>query len=166
MTAFDWSRFTVRINIRARQQDLYTAWSTPAALESWFLRDAIFRTREGTQRAPDEPVTSGDTYTWFWHGWPDETKETGEILSANGKDALSFRFGEAGICTIRIYPYQDEQIVELVQQNIPTDERSKQNWHLGCKTGWTFYLANLKSIMEGGVDLRNKDLALGESLNK
>jgi hypothetical protein len=29
-----------------------------------------------------------------------------------------------------------------------------------CQLGWTFYLANLKSVIEGGVDLRNKNVDL------
>ena len=58
---------------------------------------------------------------------------------------------------MRIYDEKDEQIVELVQTDIPTDEKGKQNWHIGCKTGWTFYMANLKSMLEGGVDLRNRN---------
>jgi hypothetical protein len=56
-------------------------------------------------------------------------------------------------------------IVELVQENIPEDDNGKHNWHLGCKTGWTFYLANLKSLAEGGIDLRNKDENLKNMIN-
>jgi hypothetical protein len=56
-------------------------------------------------------------------------------------------------------------IVELVQTEIPTDDRGKHYWHLGCKTGWTFYLANLKSLFEGGVDLRNRDEGLKNVVN-
>lgn len=48
--------------------------------------------------------------------------------------------------------------MELVQAKIPTDEISKVRLHLGCQNGWTFYLTNLKSIMEGGLDLRNKNV--------
>jgi hypothetical protein len=36
---------------------------------------------------------------------------------------------------------------------------------MGCLGGWTFYLANLKSYLEGGVDLRNKNLALNNMVN-
>jgi len=48
-------------------------------------------------------------------------------------------------------------IVKLTQKNIPTDDVSKRNIRLGCESGWSFYLLNLKSIYEGGVDLRNKN---------
>jgi uncharacterized protein YndB with AHSA1/START domain len=166
MNGFNWSRFSVRINIRSQPDTLYRAWVTKPGLEHWFLRDTIFISKDGRIREKDEPIEAGDSYTWYWHGWPDETREVGEILSTNHTDALSFRFGKAGICTVRIYSYQDEQVVELVQHDIPTGDEEKVNWHLGCKTGWTFYLANLKSLLEGGIDLRNKDLGMGETLNK
>lgn len=31
--------------------------------------------------------------------------------------------------------------------------------------GWTFYLTNLKSILEGGFNLRNKNNKLGDVVN-
>ena len=33
----------------------------------------------------------------------------------------------------------------------------KLRLYIGCGEGWTFYLANLKSMLEGGIDLRNKN---------
>ena len=55
--------------------------------------------------------------------------------------------------------------MELTQEKIPLDEESKVNYHLGCMEGWTFYLANLKSILEGGIDLRNKNVNLTKVIN-
>lgn len=56
-------------------------------------------------------------------------------------------------------------IVELCQSDIPPNDDPKQNLHVQCSIGWTFYLANLKSIFEGGIDLRNKNMELGRVLN-
>lgn len=42
---------------------------------------------------------------------------------------------------------------------------SKQYVCLGCSNGWTFYLTNLKSVYEGGLDLRNKDEKLSAMIN-
>lgn len=88
MDKFDWSRFALRINVRATTESLYKAWSTRLGIESWFLRLADFRGPDGQPK------------------------------------------------------------------------------HIGYKTGWTFYLANLKSILEGGIDLRNRNPDAGEMLNK
>ena len=59
----------------------------------------------------------------------------------------------------------DYVIVELTQKNIPTDDNSKQHIRLGCHTGWSFYLVNLKSVYEGGLDLRNKETKLKVMMN-
>lgn len=157
MAEFDWSRFSVRINVKAPIDKLYWCWATKAGIEYWFLRKSDYIKPEGSLYQKDEFVQQGSSYSWYWHGYPDEVVEHGEILDCNGKDHFQFRFGDAGICTIRIYTEQGEQIVELIQAQIPVDEKAKQNWHIGCKTGWTFYLSNLKSLLEGGIDLRNRD---------
>lgn len=157
MDNFNWSRFAVRINVKAPVDKLYWCWATKKGIEYWFLRKSDYKKPDGSLYGADDEVQKGDNYSWLWYGYPDEVVEHGEILDCNGKDYFQFRFGEAGICTIKIYEEQGENIVELVQDKIPTDDKAKQNWHIGCKTGWTFYLANLKSMLEGGIDLRNRN---------
>ena len=131
------------------------------------LVSSCFEYKKGknSYKANDEFVQKGDVYRWLWHGWPDEVVELGEILECNGTDLFKFKFGYAGDCTVKIYTEENERIVELVQENIPTDEKAKTSWHLGCKTGWTFYLANLKSLLEGGIDLRNKNEKIQQVIN-
>lgn len=165
MTSYNWTSFTVRVPVLAAAEKLYWCWAVREGMEHWFLRLSEYRKPDGTSRRHDEPAQTGDNYKWLWHGWPDETMEAGEILEANGKDRFRFSFGKAGICTVTIKEENGQHIVELVQDNIPDDEQGKHYWHLGCKTGWTFYLANLKSLLEGGIDLRNKDESLKNVIN-
>jgi len=165
MSEYDWSRFVTRIPINASKKELYDAWSTRKGIEHWFLRMSEYKSPEGILRKDDEPVQAGDTYAWRWHGWPDEVEEHGKILSCNGIDRFQFSFGEAGNCDVRIKEEAGETILELEQTNIPTTEHGKQYWHVGCKTGWTFHLTNMKSIFEGGKDLRNKDEELKNVIN-
>ena len=162
---YDWTRFVVRIPIDADKDTLYKAWTSQGALEHWFLRLAEFTSAEGIRRKKEETVQAGDTYLWRWHGWGDETEERGKVLSCNGKNFFSFSFGDAGKCDVSIKEENGQTIVELVQYQIPTDEKGKHYWHLGCKTGWTFHLTNMKSIFEGGLDLRNKDVELRDVIN-
>ncbi len=165
MAAFDWSRFVVRITVKASPRDLYKAWATKKGIEQWFLRLSEYKKPDGILRAANENVEPGDTYRWLWHGWSDDMVETGAILDCNGMDQIKFKFGAAGDCTVNIKNEEGENIVELIQENIPTDEAGMKNYHLGCKTGWTFYLANLKSLMEGGVDLRNRNEKIQRVIN-
>ena len=151
--------------MNAPEPDLYAAWATRKGIEYWFVRYSPYAGQDGTTRTIEEFVQPGDIYTWRWHGWPDEVEEHGKILDCNGKNFFKFTFGEAGICAVTIKEEQGQRIVELVQSEIPTDERAMHYWHLGCKTGWTFYLANMKSLYEGGIDLRNKDVDLKNVVN-
>jgi uncharacterized protein YndB with AHSA1/START domain len=165
-SSLDWSRFTVRINIHgADTKKLYRAWATREGIEYWFLRLGEFRSPDGQEKDRDALVQVNDTYKWLWHGYSDDAVEHGRILECNGTDRLRFSFGKAGDCTVQIKEEARETIVELIQENIPVDDASRQLFHVGCKTGWTFYLANLKSLMEGGIDLRNRNVKLQDMLN-
>lgn len=154
--SYDWSQFSQKIKIKSSLAVIYKSWTTRSGLELWFLRMAEF-SRNGEVIDNNESVAAGDTYRWRWHGYPDDITETGKILETNGKDSLSFVFGNAGIVTVNI-KYLDDDLseMEIIQSEIPTDEISKQNYHVGCSNGWTFYRCNIKSILEGGLDLRNK----------
>ena len=165
MADFDWDRFTVRINVKAPAEKLYWCWATREGIEYWFLRMSDYKKSDGTPRSNDEYVQKGDTYSWRWHGWSDEVTEYGKILDCNGKDYFKFSFGKAGNCAVTIKKENGVNIVELVQDEIPDDEQGRHYWHLGCKAGWTFYFANLKSLLEGGIDLRNRDEGLKNVIN-
>lgn len=163
--SFDWSSFTVRVNVSAPGKSLYDAWATRDGMEHWFLRVSEYKAATGSLRAGRERAEKGDHYRWLWHGWPDDTVEHGTILDCNGLDMFRFSFGKAGNCTVSIKKEEGETIVELKQEDIPTDETGRHYWHVGCKGGWTFYLANLKSLYEGGIDLRNKNERLTNMIN-
>lgn len=155
--AYDWSTFTQKMRIKAPVADLYELWTTQHGLESWFLRMAEF-TRNDEVIAKNTSVHKGDTYRWRWYGYPDEVTETGAVLEANGKDKFSFIFGNAGKVDVTFNEIDDgETEMTIRQYEIPTGEEGKENYHVGCSTGWTFYRCNLKSIVEGGIDIRNKE---------
>lgn len=163
--AYDWSRFSLKIPIRASVDEIYARWATSEGLRSWFLRQADFVSNEGVPRAAAEPLRPGDKYVFRWFGYPDEVEEKGVVLSANHKDEFSFSFGKAGNVAVHITPFKDMTICQLEQTGIPTDEESIKNFHIGCTRGWLFYLVNLKSLLEGGIDLRNRDLEIEDVVN-
>ena len=169
MSNYNWTSFSKRININASIDNVYEMWATAAGIEKWFLRRCEITNSKGVPKHPGKPFMKDDVYLWRWHGWPDEVKEEGTILEANGVDKLKFTFGQVGaehmVCTVKIYLEQDETICEISQENIPEDEKGKTYYHIGCLIGWSFYLANLKSILEGGVDLRNKNELLKNMVN-
>jgi len=91
--------------------------------------------------------------------------EHGVVTEANGRDRFSFIFGKAGVVTVQLTDHKDVTEMLLTQDQIPTDEAGKANYHIGCSAGWTFYEANIKSVLEGGLDLSNKNPAYSNVTN-
>ena len=158
-----WSSFKVTGDYNTDIRSLYEAWATPAGLEKWFLRKADFYAIAGRLRDPEEFIMKEDTYEWYWHGWDDSTCEKGEILEANGTDLIKFTFAKDNIVTVEFSSRNGVSIVRLTQENIALEEDPSKNLFVQCQVGWTFYFANLKSVLEGGVDLRNKKLEVSSN---
>ena len=159
----DWTSFTQRITIGATTRSIYDAWVKPVNLERWFLASAIFTASDNRRRERDGRINAGDTYRWTWHGYPDSIVETGTVLEANGHSLLRFTFTDECIVSVTIVVEDDERVVELTQSRIPDDDQLRT--YLDCSKGWMFYLTNLKSILEGGIDLRNKNSGISNVVN-
>lgn len=163
--AYQWNQFTRRIPVKAAAKAIFDAWTTQQGLESWFLRMAQFTRTDGTQRQRNSTVEKDDHYRWLWHGYDDTTVEEREIVLANGWDRLQFSFSGGCIVTVTIKQEQGENICELVQEMPMEDVKEQQYFFIECGKGWDFYLTNLKSVLEGGLDLRNKNMNLKELVN-
>ncbi|HLX90558.1 MAG TPA: SRPBCC domain-containing protein [Puia sp.] len=162
---YDWEQFVKRVTIKAPQQEIFDAWATQAGLESWFLRKAEFTDRHKKRRERHSRVEAGDTYLWLWFGYPDSMNEQHTILESNGKDHLKFRFSGGCLVTVTVKSEQGETICELAQEMSPAEAGKRQMFYIECGKGWTFYLANLKSVLEGGLDLRNKNPSIQSVIN-
>jgi hypothetical protein len=156
----DFSEFKLRVNIKTSIEDAYKAWSTSAGLCSWFLGNCTFTDKQGVQRPADEMAQPGDEYIYYFNCYADKAAFKGKVLKVNGKDLFSFTFSKGCPVTISIYKEQGETIVELFESNLPTDEETIKRHYVGDSKGWIFYLTNLKSVLEGGLDLRNRNQAL------
>lgn len=163
MTVNDWTKFTIKADFNTDVRSVYQAWTTPEGLESWFLRKANFYAIAGRLREPHESILKEDTYEWYWHGFDDSAVEKGQVLEVNSIDFLRFTFSGGSTVSVTIEGKNGLTIVELTQENIPEESDPAKNLFVQCQIGWTFYLTNLKSIIEGGIDLRNKRLDVSSS---
>lgn len=155
MENFDWTSFNRRIAVKVPMHVIYEAWTKSSELEKWFLNTAHYTNKRGMNISPMESVQEDSTYTWTWYLFDDVGQ--GDVLKANGKDHFQFTF--AGQCIVDIVLTEKDgfTVVDLRQSNIPTDDASKRGIRLGCHTGWSFFMLNLKSFYEFGNDLRNKN---------
>ena len=161
--ARDWTTFTRRITVNASTQTTYGAWAVPSQIERWFLRSADYVGVDGKPRDRNVPVEKGDSYLWRWHGFLDDVNENGTVVEANGSDQFAFTFTKECLVTVSIKNEQGETVVELTQSRIPDDP--DHCIYVDCSYGWAFYLGNLKSVLEGGIDLRNKNVDIQNVVN-
>lgn len=163
MKNFNWTTFTKKIALESEMPTIYDAWAKPLEIEKWFLSNADYYDENNNLIKKENNIQKNYTYEWSWYLY--DIIEKGKIIDANGKDFIQFTFADECLVDIKLSQFKKYIIVELTQKNIPTDDESKQNIRLGCHTGWSFYLTNLKSVYEGGLDLRNKNTELKGMLN-
>ncbi len=163
MKDFDWTKFTRKVAVKAKLQDIYNAWAKASEIEKWFLSNADYFDINKRAVTKTNLIEKGFTYEWGWFLF--EPIEKGQITNANGKDYIQFTFAGNCLVDINLKEHGEYIIVELTQKNIPTDDESKKGIRLGCDNGWSFFLVNLKSVYEGGLDLRNKNPELKAMIN-
>lgn len=163
MKNFDWTTFTRRIAVKSTLAEMYAAWTKASEIEKWFLSNAIYFDANKNLVDKNTPFEKGFTYEWHWYLY--DGVEKGKITNTNGNDFIQFSFAGDCLVDIKLSTQDSYIIVELTQKNIPTDDSSKENIRLGCDSGWSFFLLNLKSVYEGGLDLRNKNPNLKGMIN-
>ena len=162
MENLDWSQFKKRVSINADKKTIFEYWSSQMFLEAWFLSSAVFFDGNNEARDKESALQPGDTYKWMWHG--SDTIAEGEVVETNNTDFLKFTFLGC-VVTVEVKEEAGENLVEVIQSEIALDDVSRMSYYVGCTRGWTFYMANLKSILEGGIDLRNKNMDLVDVIN-
>lgn len=162
MENFNWTKFTRRIAIKSQLSKIYHAWTRATEIEKWFLSNADFFNSD--KNLVDKNINIEKEFSYEWHWYLYDSVEHGNITEANGRDFIQFTF-EKSIVDVKLTEQGGYVIVELTQKDIPTDDESKENIRIGCASGWSFYLVNLKSVYEGGLDLRNKDISLTPMVN-
>ncbi len=144
---YDWSQFLVKINIKAAPSKVYKAWTNPKMLNKWFTYDCELSLRKNGIFAMT------DIYGNRW-----EMK----VLSFRKDRLFRFTFGNLGEeVEVKLGKKGRTTIVELRQYNMKTTPRFKWDMHMGCRCGWTFFLANLKAFLEHGIDLRSHEREMG-----
>ena len=140
----DWTQFVLRVNIDAKPERVYKAWTDDKIVSKWFTEKTVIEPRKG-----------GRLYFEWLAGDKLETK----VKQAIKNKKFVFPFGKDGLeVSVTIKKDGKGSVCELKQYNMKTDPASKWSIHKGCVQGWTFFLANLKAYLEHGIDLRSHDV--------
>ncbi len=140
---FDWTQFTLRVWIDASPQDVFRAWTDDSIIINWF-----------TEKAVIEPRQNGRVY----FEWLAGDKLEAKVIEIHKNRRFVFPFGSNNEqVTVSVKKSKSGSICELHQYNMKTTPKAKVSMHMGCREGWTFFLANLKAYLEYGIDLRSDD---------
>ena len=143
--------FTLEIWIRADAATVRHAWTRPDEIVRWFVKNCAYFGADGGEVAE---AVAGGTYRWEWI---ECTAEESKVLAVE-QDAVRFGwFRDKGEVEVRFTAAGDETLLELTQSMHGGNEAERLDAQEDCKLGWTFFLVNLKSVCEGGLDLRETD---------
>ena len=140
---YDWSKFVLRIYIKASPARVFQAWTDDKIVTKWFTVKTVI-----------EPKKNGRLY----FEWLAGDKMEARVNSIVKNKKFVFPFGSKGE-EVAVTFKKDGQgcICELRQYNMKTSDTDKWRMHRGCIQGWTFFMTNLKSYLEHGIDLRSHD---------
>jgi hypothetical protein len=77
---------------------------------------------------------------------------------------MGFTFGPGVRVLVELETDEGQTRIRLSQEGMAQSEAGRQLF-IDCYGGWTFYLTNLKSVLEGGLDLRERVGGRGHTVN-
>ena len=149
---YDWSQFDIYFFIETAPETVFQRWVTPSGLESFFVKGCKVTSKNGESKAHEDIFSEGDTYEWEWFfNW----KSSGTILQVIPNKQLAFTFGKCTV-TVEFKSYDSGTFIHLKQNGMSPNEEDMVHLHLDCRCGWTYFLSNLKTVLEYNVDGRDK----------
>jgi len=136
--------FTTKLAIKTTLPKVWDALATETGLTQWFPSQATL------------DVRSGGSFEFCWG----EFRLPGKFIEVIPQKKLSFTWWEPkGPITFELEKSGDsEVIVTLIARGYQSEgEELKQ--YIEETKGWTFFLTNLKSYLEHGIDLRDHNPA-------
>lgn len=161
--SYDWTRFKRQVFIDSDPKTVFNAWAVPNELIRWFIARAEVTSVDGRRRDGRDPVAVGDRYHWRWH---QDLEAQGTVHEVDPGRKLTFSFGRVEgaaddvLVSIEVSPHDDGRtVLTLTQEQMPPTPAGHR-YHLSCNLGWSFFMTNLKGLLEHGIDLRETDTEL------
>jgi uncharacterized protein YndB with AHSA1/START domain len=146
----DYRDVRARVYVNAPMDRIYKSWATVAGLERWFAARARMLSPEGRDLGREGPAEEGGRYSWQW---ADGTREDGTFIEVDNSTLLKFTYGRDVLVTVKLMLTSKGVLVDA-HQHAQRSDAENLALALDDSNGWTFYLANLKSVLEHGADLR------------
>ncbi|EQB63502.1 MAG: hypothetical protein RBG1_1C00001G1081 [candidate division Zixibacteria bacterium RBG-1] len=122
------------------------AWQlvgTPQGMGKWFPLECLGK------------IAKGETIEFIWvAGAPEKFK----VLDVKENESWEMEWVEGA--KVKYHLESESPVIFSLEVSYPDNEQGKATQLIEV-AGWTFYLANLKSVVMGGPDLRRKNSSYG-----
>lgn len=154
-TSSIWKQLQRKVYIEATPDEVFEAVATGAGLIQWLAARVVFLA--GDRALPGDTLPgAGNTFSWAWYSTGEG--RAGRISSLSRNEYINFSFpDEKQAFSFHLEQWGERTLVTLTQQHTSTSEAKNRRAYLEGLASWTFFLANLKSVLEGGPDLRERE---------
>jgi len=136
-----------RYFFKAPPEKVFRSLTQPSLLRKWFVASAKLSPR------------TGGNYTFNWGG---EMAQSGKILGYVRDKSLSLSWPQVqrgkslGMtrATFRLKPKDNGTILDVNHTGFKSGALWNENYAAVC-SGWAYFMMNLRSVLEGGRDLRS-----------
>lgn len=156
---FNMNEFSHSILLNTTPRSVFEYAATPEGLTKWFIGNAEY-TRNGNLVPSEELISAGDSYRWKWLAKDYET--TGKTIQVIKDERIKFTFGSMFEINVSVVA-ENSRTRFTLSQNYKPGTAKNDFAHINCCVCWAFFLTNLKSVVEHGIDLRETE-ANDESL--
>lgn len=159
--AHNWTKFNVYLHIDADPDRVLEGWKCAKGLKNFFIADMQVTDENHIPREDHELLRSGDLYAWQGvHNYSGE----GKILKSDTTE-FSFTFGTSYIVNVTVEPQSKGTLLNLEQSDMTDTPEERVNGTLNCRSCWIYFMINLKSYLEHGVDLRDMSPDTADSIS-
>ena len=169
----DKSSFDVHLYMDAAPAEVLRYWQTAEGLTRFFIAEMTARNDPGDE-VNASMLTPGTTLTmltrmltpgtsYSWRGIHDYAGE-GQFLQIT-EESVEFSFGGRYQVGVSVTPQGSGTCLHLRQSGIGDDESEQVNGSLNCRSCWIYFLVNLKSVIEFGIDLRDQNPATADAIS-
>jgi len=152
---FNWNKFTHGIYLNAPSEKVFVFLATATGICKWFMGKAKYYYKDSNIRLGNDFAQKGDSYLWNWLNKDLELK--GMVTEVEENKIFQFTFSPLYIVTLRLNSDGKRTQLTLTHEYQESAVKNEFNY-LNCCTCWVFFLTNLKSVIENGIDLRETEV--------
>lgn len=149
------TRLEIKLKIRRSAKEVYKVFSSALGTNQWFTSEAQFLEFGNKPRKDYITIDTNDVFSWNFYE-EGIGRITGEVLLNIKKDFLKFSFKHNTVFSVLISGQQQITELELVHEGFKLNDSLHLELYNNWNRKWSFYLANLRSVLEFNNDLRWK----------